>query len=109
MKEFLFQNKEIISLIIVGFELIILAFSIFGKKYKIVNSVKEFILEKLPSLISSAECLFSVGSDKKEYVLNSIDALLKDKFGIDISGYLSFTSKAIEKILSTPIKKGVHE
>lgn len=80
---------------------------IFRKKVKVVDSIREFILDHLPMFISSAEKLFSNGSDKRQFVLDSVDQLLKINFSVGIDDYIEFVELAIEKILSTPEKKGI--
>lgn len=79
--------------------------SIFRKKAKIVDSVNEFILDRLPLLIASAERLFNGGEDKKNYVLMELSILLEHEKHVDIADYYDFASRSIEKILSTPQKK----
>lgn len=103
--DFIAENWKI--LLAIGLAVANLLVCIFRKKVKIVDSVREFILDHLPMFISSAENLFSRGSDKKQFVLDSINQLLMINFNVGIDDYIDFVDLAIEKILSTPEKKGI--
>ena len=82
--------------------------SLFRKRTKVVDTIKEFILDNLPFYISNAEKLLSGGIEKKDYVINSVLRLLADRYpGINVLPYEAFISQSIEKILSTPEKKEV--
>lgn len=103
--DFILQNwKECIAIILAIATLLV---TIFRKKVKVVDDIPSFILEHLPLFINSAEKLFSSGTDKKTFVLESIDQLLRVHFNVGIEDYIDFVCEAIEKILSTPEKKGV--
>lgn len=103
--DFIAENWKI--LLAIGLAVANLLVCIFRKKVKVVDSIREFILDHLPMFISSAENLFSKGSDKKHFVVDSIDRLLHVNFGVGIEDYIDFVDLAIEKILSTPEKKGI--
>ena len=103
--DFIAENWKI--LLAIGLAIANLLVCIFRKKVKVVDSIREFILDHLPMFISSAEKLFSKGSDKKRFVLDSINQLLKINFSVGIEDYIDFVDLAIEKILSTPEKKGI--
>lgn len=79
------------------------------RNYKIVDATKEFILQKLPSLIVSVESSLLDGADKKKLVIDGIISLLKEEFPrITLNSKLTkFISDSIEDILSTPKKKEV--
>lgn len=70
--------------------------------------VEEFILEKLPGLINTAEALYDDGSIKKDYVIDAMKKLINQYFPkVCSSIFNGFISKAIENLLSTPQKKEV--
>lgn len=105
MIDFLKDNWRLIlegTLVVISF-----VFCVFRKKpVKIVDFVKEFILEVLPKLIRVAEEEFEVGSDKKKFVLDTLARYAKEN-GFELTDSLrKFASDQIEAILSTPKKKG---
>lgn len=78
-------------------------------KIKVIDSAYEVVVEKIPTLINRAECLFCHGIEKKNFVLNACINLLADithKSFETCSVYQSRFSQVIEDILSTPTKKG---
>lgn len=110
--EFVLDNKSLIIALITVFLTVLtnLLGAIVLKRTK-NESVKEFILEKLPSYISSAESIFKdhigdVGKEKKDFVIASINEALTQNFKkVNSSIYRGFIVSSLEKILSTPQKK----
>jgi len=106
---FIQTNWQGIATIVIA--LATLLITILKKKVKIIDTIKEFILTKLPGLISSAEILFkkdivSFGVEKKSFVIEAMKKLILDEFGCTADKYVSFISDSIESILATPQKKG---
>lgn len=104
---FLFITENWKLLIALALAVANLFVAIFRKKVKVVDNIPGFILDHLPMFITSAEKMISGGSNKKEFVLSSIDELLRIHFGVGIEDYIDFVDQAIEKILATPQKKGI--
>lgn len=78
------------------------------KKYKKVDNVWSYILSIIPDLINQVEAPGN-GADKLTAVLGIIVGLLKDNFGMSEGAILTYLPKVqefIEKVLSTPQKKG---
>lgn len=99
--------KFLIALTLCVIELIVV---LVRCNYKVVDATKEYILQKLPFLIASAESSLLDGADKKKLVIDGIVSLLKEEFPrITLNSKLTnFISDAIEDILSTPKKKEVN-
>lgn len=98
MKEFVIQNWK--TLVVLAFAIAEVILLIFKKTIKL-DTTKEKILNSLPVCIHLAEQLFESGSLKKDFVIKTV----KEIFSLD-SSFDSFIGSAIEKILSTPEKKG---
>lgn len=99
MKEFIFANWQwIVAFVFAAIEFIILL----CRKQVKTDTLKEKILQLLPSCISLAEEILGSGNGEKKKDLASrmIKALLSAG-----SDYDDFISSAIESILSTPTKK----
>lgn len=110
--EFLPQHwKEILwaVLMLVSFTIsLILAIRKRGKE-NILTSVKEALLEQIPTWAILSEG-FSSGQAKKENVLTLGLALVQKMLGRNLSAdenafWVSFLTEQLEKILSTPQKK----
>lgn len=103
---FVCENYRFIIEVILS--LTCIAVALLKNKVKVVDSVKEFILDSLPLLIASAEKLFDSGLKKKQFVMESMLSQISDSFpNAKVLDYQAFISKSIEKILSTPEKKEV--
>lgn len=105
LKDFILENWKVLLAILLSLANVIIC--LFRKKVKIVDSIRESILDRLPLFISSAENLLSSGSDKKIFVMEQVKEFLRVHFGVAFEPYSDFTELAIEKILCTPEKKGV--
>lgn len=110
--DFLLQHwKEILwaVLMLVSFTIsLILAIRKRGKE-NILTSVKEALLEQIPTWAILSEG-FSSGQAKKENVLTLGLALVQKMLGRNLSAdenafWVSFLTEQLEKILSTPQKK----
>ena len=107
IKEFLFENWRIIleACLVVTSAII---FCLRKKPVKVVDSIKQDILQLLPGCINAAEMQKDLsGSDKLEFALSLVLGVLKEHgYGDDVvSQYLSFIRSQVEVILSTPQKK----
>lgn len=80
-------------------------------KVKVVDSVFEQAIQKLPRWILIAESVFSSGISKKDYVISEalrfISELSHEDYEVVSKEYEARLSTALENILSTPTKKGV--
>lgn len=101
---FIQNNWQNILTLVLTFATLLL--TIFKKRIKVVESIKQFILERLPLFIDTAEKLFEDGEKKKAFVISQIVQLVEKTFGCDIDEYVDFISDSIESILATPQKKG---
>ena len=102
MEQFiLFIQRYLPHILVFSLSIIELLLLIFQKKVKI-DSIKEKILEALPFCISIVEKLGIKGSEQKKLACVEF---LKDFVKFD-SSYDEFISESIERILSTPEKKG---
>lgn len=109
--EFLNNYKLLIlaslGLIQVFLGVISLFFSFFLAHKKTGAGIKEYILEMLPALISEAEALFVDGKEKLSFVIAQMQSLICKNFNVfNATRFCSFIEKSVEKILSTPTKKG---
>ena len=112
MNEFLLFLKEhwrILAEIAVA--LIVILVTIFKKKVKFIDVVKEVILEVLPSAINKVEQKFGSGhgTEKLVYVCELVQTYICQKYGLSeevvVRLYHSFIRENVEDILSTPTKK----
>ena len=87
--------------------LTIVAFVLFIVRKKSVKSISEYVLSFLPDILLAAEATGLKGKDKLTYALNACNNKLLDLFpDLDIQKYKNFIIYSIEKMLSTPQKKG---
>ena len=103
---FLIDNYQI--LVVLAISIANLFVCLFRKKVKVVDSVYQFILERLPTYIALAEVTLTEGKDKKSFVIQSILGDIAATFG-STGDYIEFISDNIEKILCTPEKKEVRK
>lgn len=105
MKEFIFENWRWLISLIIGLLSVILL--VFKKKYKVYSrSIPQFILEKLPMCIRTAERMFKAGPQKLDFVVSLVSDLLVQEFPqIMTSKYDDYIRDSVEAILSTPEKK----
>lgn len=99
---------QIVAAIVMIFSIILQCFK--KKPVKVVDTVKEWILELLPFFIREAEEKFASGQgvNKKEYVISKMSASLIQNFGLSdelLDNYKKFISSMIEAILWAPQKK----
>lgn len=90
--------------------LIILLVSLVKKKVNVIDTIKGYVTEILPQLISKAEDKYGAGNgaSKLEYVVQTTITLLMREFSlssIQAIPYKAFIKKSAEAILSTPQKK----
>lgn len=87
--------------------LTIVAFVLFIVRKKSVKSIGDYLLTFLPDVLNAAEASGLKGQEKLTYALNACNNKLLDLFpDLDIKKYKAFIIFTIEKILSTPQKKG---
>lgn len=106
MLDFLLQNWKIIICSILIIVNIIL--TIVFKKTKVTDNVLTFLMSVIPTLINKVESPGN-GEEKCLAVVSWCVALLQDKFGFSVDQAQTYVPKIkefIEKILSTPQKKG---
>lgn len=108
MKDFLIANWRVLCLALIALvntTLLIL------KKCKVVqkDTIFEQLLERLPTMIRSAEKQGVSGAEKKAVVMAYALNWLSSMKGVEVKDYADRISNMIELILSTPQKKGVCE
>lgn len=110
IKEFIIENKSLLAIIFTSIcaitDLVLLVIQTFLYILsKQSYDVKEFILEKLPLYIKTAEDLLQNGDEKKAYVISCVREEIRNRFkNVIFSIYIPFIKTSIEKILSTPSK-----
>lgn len=101
------------SLVVVLSTVLALFIGIFRKKVKIVipECIIDSIYENIPGWIIDAEQSDRKGSSKLNYVCNTIAEYLHQTLGVSISAAKGYAfgvfADYIEKVLSTPTKKGI--
>lgn len=114
MEEFLqfLENYKLIILASLGciqifLGLLSMFISFFLAHKRNASGIKEYVLEKLPSLIGEAEALYDDGKEKLRFVISEMQSSICKDFNIsNATRFGSFIEKSVEKILSTPTKKG---
>ena len=104
-----FSYELLATLLLLFIDVVVFFLNVFRKKVKVVDTLKELILEHLPTCIILAEKIGSTGQIKKNDAIGLMNEYLL-KCGIDsktISLHQDFIGKQIESILCTPQKKGV--
>lgn len=71
-----------------------------------VDTIKEYILEILPTLIDYVESPGVSGEQKKSKVIDVVSKSILKKYGVSAATFFDFISESIENILKTPQKKG---
>lgn len=108
---FLICNKDLlIYALLIIISLIQLLVLILKKPVLVSDSIKEYILEKLPSYIVQAENLYDLGSEKFDFVVNSLIKDISTDFNLSnilvAKRFNRFIAINLEKILMTPQSKG---
>lgn len=106
MLDFIIQNwKLIICIVLIIIDIIL---TIVFKKTKVTDNVLTFIMSLLPTLINKVESPGN-GEEKCLAVVTWCVSLLQERFGFtteQANAYIPKIKEFIEKILSTPQKKG---
>lgn len=108
---FLISYKDLlIYALLIFISLIQLLVLIFKKPVLVSDSIKEYILEKLPSYIIQAENCYKLGSEKFDFVVNSLIKDIATDFNLSnilvAKRFNRFIATNLEKILLTPHSKG---
>ena len=102
--DWLAANYKLVAYVVCTF--IVLIINLIPKRVKVLDTVKETILQMLPELIDKVEEP-GKGPEKRKAVIEMCCAAVSKLFpGVQVSHYYGFISKAIEAILKTPQKKG---
>lgn len=105
--DFIISNWSYISVALVVIANMVI-FLIKKKPIKVVDSLKEMILQLLPGFIAGAEEIIGSkhGSQKMDMVIEAVESWFV-KNGFEFTPYYrDFVKKCAENILSTPQKKG---
>lgn len=99
--------REILEVVILLASIVICCIK--KRPVKVVDTLRELILQLLPGCINASEIEAAglPGKDKKEYAINLLLEVLQGQgYGDDtIAPYLPFIKSQVEVILSTPQKK----
>ena len=109
--DFIFTYKDLIFYCLLFFVSVVQLFVLLIKKPVIVSdSIKEYVLEKLPVYIIQAEDLFDTGAAKFDFVVESVIKDISADFNLSsiivAKRFKKFIATNIEKILMTPKSKG---
>ena len=89
----------------------VLLVTLLSKKVKVIDTIKGFITQCLPTAINEAEKRFGSGQgqEKLSFVIDLLVSYISDKYDLPeatvIRLYHSFIHKSVESILTTPQKK----